>query len=201
MSMTVCKSAALAVCLCLTAPVATGEDALTSDAVLDFYVVNQDVRQVLQEIERSTGIRSAVSKHVRGRLTSVRLAGEPADIMGTISERLALDWFVFNGVLHVSARTETQTRLVRLDEIDATVALTTLQRSGLPTALFPSQITGDGAALALTGPPSFLALAETVLETLPGKEPVPARPKPVVAHTPKTVVERRGTERQVVEVR
>lgn len=201
MRIRISKLAVLATALCLAAPAATGKDGVDAGEALDYYVVDQDVRQVLREIERATGVRYAISNQVRGRLKSVRLVGAPAEIMGTISERLSLDWFIFNGVLHVSARTETQTRLVRLEELDADLALTTLRRSGLPTAAFPSQITGDGAALALTGPPAFLALAETVLESLPPKgAPLPPA-EPVAPQIRKTVVERRGVERQIVEVK
>lgn len=180
----------------LTPSMVACQGASTDKTVTDYFVINQDVRQVLRELERASGIRYDVSNHVRGRLQALRLVGDPAEIMETIGEQIALDWFAFNGVVHVSARSEIQTRLVRLGDIDAGIALETLGQSGLPVSTFPSQVTGDGATLALTGPPSYLALAETVLETF-----TPKRPAPRAAPSVRTVVVRRGTESQVVEFR
>lgn len=166
---------------------------------IDYYIFNQSVGSFFDDLERDTSLRLQVSPNVRGALRNVSLSGPPLGVVNEISKSLGLDWYTFNDVIHVSAKSESGTRVVRLGDLSPEHALTALRDSGLPMDRFPAQVTGEGSALAFSGPPTLLALAEAVMETIPEvARPVP--PPLAVAQPGKSIVVRRGIEVQVVPI-
>jgi hypothetical protein len=165
----------------------------SAPASIDYYVFNQGVGSFFDDLERDTSLRLQVSPNVRGTLRDVSLSGPPLEVVDEITGSLGLDWYTFNDVIHVSAKSESGTRVVRLGDLSPEHALTALRDSGLPMDRFPAQVTGEGSALAFSGPPTLLALAEAVMETIP--EVARPIPPPIAVPQPgKSIVVRRGTQ-------
>ena len=163
---------------------------------IDYYIFNQSIASFLEDLERDSLLRFQVTPNVRGSLTNVTLSGDPIDVLNSISATWGLDWYAFNAVIHVSPKSDAGTRVVRLGDLAADDAIEALEESGLPMEKFPPRIAGQGSALVFSGPPTLLALAEAVIETIPE---APQLVGPVLPAGP-TVIVRRGIEAQVVPI-
>ncbi len=178
-------------------PEETRNDAAVSDATTplqgDYYVVNQPLTEFLQMFARDLNLRVDVSPAVRGTIRNRAYSGNIEAVLSKLGQIYSVDWFQFNGVYYVSARSEATTRLTRLGALGAPEAISILSESGLVMARYPvSQVAGQ-STLALSGPPKLLALAEAIVEAVPGK---PTEITPAVP----TIVVRRGTKRGQEEI-
>ena len=151
-------------------------DALAGDH--DYYVVAQRVSDFAALLSRDTGTRILLSPKVRGRIEGVRLTGSLGEILDALAAARGLDWFEYNGAVHVSTRDETATRLVRLGDLPAAAARAELERMGLPMERFAVREAASGTAIALSGPPGLLGLAEAAIESMPSPA---ASPRPAGA--------------------
>lgn len=144
--------------------------------VLDYFVVDQRAADVFAMIERDTGIRINPTDAVRGRVTRTAIEGPAFEALEGLAETLNLDLFAFGSTIYVSAKSEATLRLVRLDEVTRDRALATLDEAGLDFAPDAVRDAADRTALALTGPPRMLAIAEAIVESIPAVRPPGARP-------------------------
>lgn len=194
---TVLKSALAATALCTSVAHAEviPQDGFDRTAV-DYYIFNQSIAGFLEDLERDTQLRFQVTPNVRGSLTNIALSGDPVDVLNRISATWGLDWYAFNKVIHVSPKSEAGTRVVRLGDLTADDAIAALEESGLPMDKFPARVAGQGSALVFSGPPTLLALAEAVIETIPE---TPELVGPSLPPGP-TVIVRRGITTQVVPI-
>jgi type III secretion protein C len=161
----------------------------------DHLVILQPVQLLLEQVTRQAGLRLKLTDGVKGVVRNLRATGTTDQVLDSIAATQGLDWFLFNGVVHVSSRTEVATRLIRLGDLSPAQALAALQETGLPAERIDTRTTSAGNALALSGPPELLALVEAVIESIP---PQVAQAR---LETPRTVVERRGNEAQRVILR
>lgn len=165
------------------------------DRKIDYRVVNLRAADFFALLAQDVGLRVDISGKVTGRLRNVRISGTTADVLDQISNMLSLDWFEFNGVIYISSREQATTRIIRLGDLTADDTYDALEESGLKLARYPIQVASEGTALAISGPPKMLALAEAVIESIP--------PAPIAARnvaSPKTVIERRGIQTTTVIV-
>jgi len=164
--------------------------------IVEYYVFNQNISDFFGILERDTNLRFQISPNVRGTLNDMSFVGDPLELLDKIATTWGLDWYAFNKVIHVSPKSDAGTRVVRLGDLSPADAIAALSESGLPMDRFPAQIAGQGSALVFSGPPTLLALAEAVIETIP-ERPEMAGP---VLPPGKTVIVRRGVETQVVPI-
>jgi type III secretion protein C len=169
---------------------------ISSDEQISYYLFDQTISNFLNELERSSGFRFQTSPLVKGRLRNLSISGTPSEVMDIIANDLGLDWYGFNDVIYVSTKAEAGMRVVRLGNLNADHALTVLRESGLSVDQYSVQVAAGGTALALSGPPTFLALAEAMIESIPEVLQATA----VLASRP-TVLVRRGinTDLEVVD--
>lgn len=159
----------------------------------DYYVVNQPLTEFLQMFARDLNLRVDVSPAVRGTIRNRAYSGSVEAVLGKVARIYSVDWFQFNGVYYVSARSEATTRLTRLGALGAPEAISILTESGLVMERYPvSQVAGQ-STLALSGPPKLLAIAEAIVEA------VPSKPSATTSAAP-TIVVRRGTEKAREEI-
>lgn len=171
------------------------ETVTQSAVLLDYLVVGQDAAGLFDVIARAVGMRLDLSDKVRGTVNNTRLTGTSDEILDVVAKELGLDWFAFNGVLYVSDRSEALTRIVRLGGLKADPVLDVLRNSGLAVERLDIKPSADGAALAMSGPPKLLALAETMIE---GITPVPV--ERLAESAARIVTIRRGNEAEKVRL-
>ncbi len=136
-----------------------------------YFVVNQQLPAFLILLGRDAGIKIDTSRLVRGTVRGKNYDGGHVVIIDQIARDFDLDWFEFNGVYYLSARSETVNRLIRLGNLSQDRVRDALTEAGLASKGFPIQSAADGTALALSGPPKLLGLSEAVIESIP---PLPA---------------------------
>lgn len=159
---------------------------------LSYVVINQPIKDVFAAISRDSGVRIRASDAVRGRLSNVSLNGDVYEVVSDIAELQSLDWFEYNGVIHISAEHESATRIVRLGDLYMGDAMDELKSNGLVIGRFPINATSENSALSITGPPYMIALAESIIEGMPSEIRAPRQ----VAKS--TILVRRGREVEYV---
>lgn len=161
--------AALAV-LGWSGPLAARPDDGTSigqlTVAVDYMVLNQQLPDFVDMLARDTGTRIEMTQKVRGDLVRQRIRGSLDAVLDQLAVDHDLDWFAFNGSYHLSNRSETATRLVRLGAIPAPVARAALAEAGLLTDRFPLREAANGTVVILSGPPRLLGLSEGLIESL-----------------------------------
>jgi hypothetical protein len=155
----------------------------------DYLIILQPVQVLLETVAKESGLRIALSDNVKGVLRNLRATGTTAEVLDAVCANLGLDWFAFNGIIHVSTRSEATTRMVKLGDLVPEQAVDALSAAGLPLTKLEVRPTSIDNVLAMSGPPELLAIAEAVIEGIP----------PHVASTPKsaplqTVLVRRGND-------
>ncbi len=173
----------------------TVEVAANPTPELSYRVITQSLNGFLNELIRDSGDRIDVSADVRGHLSHVMHTGRTETILDQLAVQHSLDWFAFNGVYYISAKSEAMTRMTRLGDLTDEAALDALEASGLLFDRFPVRRTAEQSALAISGPPKYLALVEAVIENIPSLS------TPIQSAAINTVVVRKGTEETVVPLR
>jgi hypothetical protein len=177
-------------------PRVEGVDAETPTVeMLDYLVVRQASSALFEALARDLELRLDLSDGVHGTLSDRRLTGTREEVLEAAAKDLGLDWFIFNGVLYVSDGTEALTRIVRMGDLKPEKVMTVLAESGLETERLDVESSAGGTALALSGPPKLLALAEAIIEGIP--------PPPVdrVVESPARIVTvRRGNAAERVQL-
>lgn len=149
------------------------------EIAVDYFVIDQSIEGFLQMLSSDANIRFDMTEGVLGRVKRQRISGTPQEVIDQLSARHELDWFLFNGIYYISSREEALTRLVRLGSLGEARAIGALSGAGLSQQGFPTRITADGSALALSGPPKYLGLAEAVLESVPDVQVI-AKPEKII---------------------
>lgn len=162
---------------------------------LDYMVVRQDAAAMFAVLAGDMKLRLDLSDKVHGTFSDIRLSGTPDEIMEVAADEVGIDWFAFNGALYVSSTSEALTRIVRLGELQEDKVMSVLRDSGLPIDKLDVKPAAQGNALALSGPPKLLALAEALIEGIP-----PAPKERVAEAAEKIVTIRRGIDTEKVRL-
>ena len=141
-----------------------------------YLVVDQDLRQVLQEFGRNLGTRVVLSDAVAGRVRGPLPEAPPVAFLDTLARTYGLDWYYDGAVLSVSAVAEATTRFVDLHGMPFVQVADGLSRSGLSDARFVlRQGPAPGVAL-VAGPPRFVQLLGDAISAMAADRPQPAPP-------------------------
>jgi type II secretory pathway component GspD/PulD (secretin) len=138
-----------------------------------YLVIDQDIKDVLTEFGRNTGLPVRVSDHVKGRLRGqVAVATATArEYLDSLCESYSLIWYFDGAVLHVNAKSETRTELVNIGRLSPAEAGEKLTALGVADARFKVRSTEDAAVVSVSGPPPFVSLVRQTLVTLMRRPP------------------------------
>lgn len=165
------SASVLAIALCATVAGGTGHAAERTlpalsaweAASFDYVVVDQDLRQVLQEFGRKLGLVIHLSDEVQGQVRNMASAPSAGAFLDTVAAEQNLVWFDDGVVLHVATADEVQTKIVPLggasfDQLNT--ALGQLVVTGKRLGLRASATTG---LVNITGPTDYVALVEQAI--------------------------------------
>jgi type II secretory pathway component GspD/PulD (secretin) len=140
-----------------------------------YLVIDQDVRGVLVEFGRNIGVPVDVSDQIKGRLRG-RLGVVPArEFLETLCDSYGLVWYFDGAVLHVSAKTEIRTELIKIGRFPPREVNEKLNALGIADPRYPVKSTDDIGVVSVSGPPPFVSL---VRQTLTSLAPPPVREEP-----------------------
>lgn len=141
---------------------------------LIYRVINMPLADFLVLLSEDSGARMSQPDGLRGIVSNTRLMGDVNAILNTLSAAHGLDWFVFNGVYHVSSKADAVTRLVPLNDLNIVQARAALERSGLSLDGKYINTAANETALAVYGGRSFIGIVEAILAVTPGTAAVQA---------------------------
>ncbi len=159
----------VALALLVAAPVRAA-DAPWAGRDYRYVVIQQDVREVLEEFGRNLSLPVAVSDAVTGEVNGDIDATRAGDFLRQVCAANGLAWFYDGYVLHVATRGELSQRLFDLDGVDRERLLAALARSEIGAPLDATLI-DDGARLEVSGPPAWITSVARRLEGL--RRPAP----------------------------
>lgn len=139
----------------------------SNEATYEFFVVEQRVSDFLHFLGRHTNTRVDLSDHVEGIIRKRYLSGNVDDIVHDLANHFDLDMFEFNGVLYLSKKDESLTRMIRVGALNTDDIRTALTDIGMEFDKFPVSDAADGTAVVISAPPKLLAISEVVIENLP----------------------------------
>jgi len=133
----------------------------------EYSIVEMSLQDFFNTLQWDTGQRVVVGPDVAGTLRNEVLAGTALEIINEITTRHALNWFAYDGVIHVSRSQDDVTKFIPLEGISAAHAVMTLDQSGLSSEFGVFKPIADGAAVSISGPPEFVSIAEAILTLTP----------------------------------
>lgn len=131
-----------------------------------YVVVDQDIKGVLVEFGRNTGLPVDVSDQVKGRMRGEHTSGSARQFLDGLCDSYGLVWYYDGRVLHVSAKSEIRTEVVDVRPATLMDALDYLNRVGVSDQRFAVERTDDVSTVAISGPPAFINLARKELMAL-----------------------------------
>jgi type III secretion protein C len=140
----------------------------------DYVVIDQDLRTVLEQFGLNTGLRIALSDNVKGRVRSRIQPAPPRQFFDHLTEMFGLDWYYDGAVIAVSAKSEAQTQLVKLENANFTQLKAALDASGFLDQRYQLRPGPEQSVAIASGPPQYLAAVKKVATALspePGPKP------------------------------
>ena len=160
------------------------EPALDDQYSLKLFFVETRLESLLAEISERNDLRLDLDKAASGVLTDFFFEGTDKSLIKFLSAEFNLDVFTFNKTLHVSGKPQSTTRIINFPQPIASEAIDSLRASGFPVDWFPYNVSSDDRTVTMSGPPKYLAIAETLFDSfVPGAVAAPA-----------TITIRRGVE-------
>ena len=153
----------------LCAAPALAEDDTTgrwAERHFDYAVVDQDLRQVLQEFGRNLGLVVRLSDDVHGRVRNMPGARNAREFLDTVAAQQNLVWYDDGAVLHVAAADEVQSKIIPLAGASYAQLKEALAELGLAGQRFGLRASANSNLVNVTGPPDYLALVEQTIEVL-----------------------------------
>lgn len=133
-----------------------------------YLIVDQDLKGVLTEFGRNTGLPVDVSDQIKGRLRG-QLAAATAtarEYLERLCESYGLTWYFDGAVLHVNTRSETTTELVNIGRLSPADTREKLVALGIADARFQVRTTEDAGVISVSGPPAFVELVRHTVTAL-----------------------------------
>jgi hypothetical protein len=150
----------------------------------NYFVVDQDVRAVLEQFGRNLNIPMRVSEQVEAKRLKGKLnAASPKEFLQWICDSYGLTWYFDGAVLHIFARSELRNVYLDLGAVSIEDLNQRLVRAGIADERFTIRATADPHLISVVGPPVYTALVRQMLNALRETAKAPA-PQPEPAGAP-----------------
>ena len=136
------------------------------DGVVTYTVVDQELRDVLVEVTRQSGLRVNISDGVRGRVRG-RLPSAPfPEFLDRLATMYGLDWYFDGSTVFISAAGEAVSKMLPLGSVDPAQLTQTLAALGISDQRWPLRAAADAKVMIVDGPPRYLQLVEQTVGAL-----------------------------------
>lgn len=132
-----------------------------------YFVIDQDLRTVLQEFGRHLNVPVRISETVGPTRIKGQLSASTArDFLEWICASYQLVWYFDGSILQVYHQSELRSEFFDRGPLPAEELTQRLERSGIADPRFPLRQTGDERLIAVVGPPSYLAKLRRVVASM-----------------------------------
>jgi type III secretion protein C len=169
----------------------------------NYVVVDQDLREVLQQFGANTGLKLALSDKVQGRVHGPLPSMLPRQFLDNLAQQFGLEWVYDGSIISVSLASEARTEMLALRDISFDVLRDGLLSAGLLDSRYQFRSVMSGRAALVSGPPRYISLVHDGLAAIPApSQPTtvsstPASPPPIPPSRSVTLM--RGAASSVVE--
>lgn len=146
-----------------------------------YLVVDQDLRTVLEEFGRNTGVRVALAEGVKGRVRGNLPQVPPGEFLDAVARSYGLDWYYDGAVLHVSTTGEAGTRFLDLHGLPFAQLAAGLGRAGVSDPRFVLREGPSPGLATVSGPPRYLQAISEAATAMAGQRSAPAAAAPAPA--------------------
>jgi type III secretion protein C len=172
----------------------------------NYVVVEQDLREVLQQFGANTGLKLALSEKVQGRVHGPLPSTAPRQFLDTLAQQFGLDWVYDGSIISISLASEARTEMVALHDVSFDALRDGLSSAGLLDPRYQFRPIMGGHAALVSGPPRYISLVHDALATIPTSQPnkvssvSPSSPAPALPAAPtRSVTLMRGATSSVME--
>lgn len=137
----------------------------------DYVLINQDVRDALQEFGRNLSVPVVLTDKVRGQVRGEVRSETAGDFLDRLTQANGLNWYFDGSVLHISTSDEFSTQIINVGRATGQAVLDEIERLDLMDERFSVLATANAPALRVSGPPTFIAMVKQVVSTV---QPPPA---------------------------
>ena len=178
--------------MCVLPHHAQAADLKLGDSPYRYTIVDQDLRDVLQQFASNMRLRLDMSDGVKGRVRGGIPISAPRQFLDTLAAEYGLDWYYDGSKLYVTPNSEDVTKIIGLPH-DLFEPLNKALASGqISDPRFPLRELAGTNSVIVSGPPHFVDLVEQTAAAL--------RPKALEdAGKPGYVVIYRGANAQRTE--
>jgi type III secretion protein C len=172
----------------------------------NYVVVDQDLREVLQQFGTNTGLNLALSDKIQGRVRGPLPNMVPRQFLDNLSRQFGLEWVYDGSIISVSLASESRTEMLALRDVSFDALRDGLSSAGLLDSRYQFRPIMGGHAALVSGPPRYISLVHDALAAIPASRPTtasgmapssPTLPPPNASTRSVTLM--RGTESSVTE--
>lgn len=152
----------------------------------NYFVVDQDIRAVLEQFGRNLSIPVRVSESVEAKRLKGKLsAAGPKKFLQWICDSYGLTWYFDGAVLHIFARGELRNVYLDLGAVSFEDLNQRLVNAGIADERFAIRATVEPHLISVVGPPTYTALVRQMLNAL-RETAGTAQPRPAPAAAPQS---------------
>lgn len=172
-----------------------------------YVVVDQDLRDLLQQFGVNTGLKVALSDKVQGRVHGPLPSLPSGQFLDSLAQQFGLEWVYDGSIISVSAVSESQTEMLPLRNVPFGKLRDGLAGAGLLDTRYQFRPVMDGHTALISGPPRYIGLAHDGLAAILADKPVPVTPAstpvvaPVILPSPRVITIMRGASSSIAEVK
>ncbi|MGF1619751.1 MAG: secretin N-terminal domain-containing protein [Rhodomicrobiaceae bacterium] len=149
------------------APLASGAEPGWPKEPYRYLVIDQDLRDVLDEFGHNTGIPVRISDGVtRRRIRNEFDVSLPRDFLQRICERYGLVWYFDGAILYVSDESEIQTEQLSTGSVGPAKLVAELTALGGADSRFPIRAAEAGSLIVVSGPPPYRDFVRQTINAL-----------------------------------
>lgn len=153
----------------LLLPIMGHAPSVAAQSLHEYYVISAPLTDLLLLIGRDANLEIEFDSEQQIYVTSTHLSGTGIELMTQLTSQYGLSHFVFNGTAYVGLMSDQQARIMRSEDYEMAEVLAALEKSGLGLMSYNVTAITNPNAFILTAPPRMLAIAETIIESMPRK--------------------------------
>ena len=165
--------------MCVLSHQAQAADLKLDSSPYKYVVVDQDLRDVLQQFASNMHLRLDLSDAVKGRVRGGIPTSSPRQFLDTLAAEYGFDWYYDGSKLYVSPSSEDVTKIIGLPRELFESLNKALDSSGISDPRLPLRELVGTNSVIVSGPPHFVSLVEqTAAALMPAKIPAAEADKP-----------------------
>jgi type II secretory pathway component GspD/PulD (secretin) len=133
---------------------------------MDYYVLQQDIRSVLEDISSVIKIPIITASNVKGKATAGQYSGAAMQVITNITHDLNLHWYFDGSTIYVTRVSDAITHIIPLQGISVQELVYALQKATTSAKQFPFRYDDHNNIIVLYGPPKYVAFIEMLAQSL-----------------------------------